>query len=502
MICDNSVNCPATFTARMIWKGNIDQERWNRSFEKALKLHPFFHAFVRKRGGTCYWILNAQMPQIEWFDDLRLFEAVPLIRFDLRKENGIRVLALTEGNYLTFRIFIHHACSDGMGFISFYNDWFLFYEQDQKEIPKADQPRRDFALLPKRNDFIFPPVTERSPFGRRLFKIIFLAASWLVGRPHCLDDRMYSRKIVKRSYSDFSEKKSSNSDSRDLIELDESGLLIRSHCRKKETDSTAWSVGMNDFPFKLREENGHWIKNMPESVGFRQRIVYGKFDKESTKKLTKYFRDQKMTVTSFFMARFLNRLADPNSGLIRTARRSGLLRIALPFNLRWSGTERLPACNVVSYCFINRRIGQCSETKDFFKEIAEDIFYKKHRNVASFFAVGMKIFAKIPGALWTMIRMPRSLSTAAFSNLGDTDQIFDSKLKREEGKIALENIKLEEIWFSGPCRNRTSLFFAMYSYANELHYAFRYETDKVALNENFINRISDPSPFTEDSRQL
>lgn len=517
MICDNSKNCPATFTARMIWNGNIDRDRWNRSFAKALKLHPFFHAFVKKSWGTYYWVLNDQMPQIEWFEDSLAFEAVPVIRFDLRQENGIRVLALAENDQLTFRILIHHSCSDGMGFIHFYNDWFLFYEQDQKETPVKDQPQRDFSLLPKRNDFVFPPVIDKPPFPRLLLEVIIQAIRWIVGRPLCLNYRKNSRHISKKSHSDFSEKMPSNSDSRVLIELDHSGQPIGAHHRKQETDSTTWSVELDGFPLKLREENGHWIKEMPENTAFRQRIVYGKFDQATTQKLRENLNSKQMTVTSFFMARFLNRLADPDSGLVRTDRHSALLRIALPFNLRWPDMELLPISNVVSYCFVNRKIGQCVDSKEFYEGVAQDISRMKRRNVASFFAFGMKLFAMIPGGLFAMIRAPRSLSTAAFSNLGDTDQIFDPKLKREDGKIVLEDIKLNEIWFSGPCRNKTSLFFAMYSYAHELHYAFRYETDKVALNEKFMkvlqldpdiipnsennpapDSILDPSPDSED----
>ncbi len=470
MIWDNSKNCPATFTARMIWKGKIDRKRWNRSFEKALGLHPLFRSVVHKKWGKLYWFLNDRLPEIEWTQSRREFEADSMIRLNLAKENGLRILAYEEKNQVTFRMFVHHACSDGAGFVCFYNDWFRFYELDgQTGVNPEDIPSRNFELLPKRNDFVFPPPPETLPFWRLIIEITFQAALWLIGKPLPLNFPKYTTdKNCAADSVGHAKNCSSVSDGSEKSDLSESPVL-------------------SAVPQSLRpiDHDSNDRKNFPN-----QKILYGKLNKKDTIKFLTHIKEKELTINSFFIGRYMNCLADPSVGLVRV-RPSGLLRIAIPFNLRWPEMEFLPAANVVSYCFLNRKIKECSKSIEFAKKIANDIFEMRRWNIAAFFVAGINFFASIPGGLFGIVRSPRSLSTAVFSNLGNTDKMFDKRLKRVNEKIALdnENLILDELLFSGPCRNRTSLFFAMYSYGGELHYALRFEADKVTLNRNFIDPI-------------
>ena len=165
-----------------------------------------------------------------------------------------------------------------------------------------------------------------------------------------------------------------------------------------------------------------------------------------------------------------------------------LYRITLPFNLRRPEDADATACNALSYCFSTRRARDLGDSLALSRNIAAEIQMFRDWSSAAFFISSLGSFARVPGLLRATINLPRVLSSAVFSSLGDCGRLFDARLPRDEnGRIAFGELTLDKIYFSGPCRRGSNIFISAYSYGGEFYLSYRYASRFVQLDETFLD---------------
>ncbi len=212
-----------------------------------------------------------------------------------------------------------------------------------------------------------------------------------------------------------------------------------------------------------------------------QRVAYRVFDRETANELRRRCKESGETFLSFWLAVLFTRF-DRFYGSKRA-----LYRVTLPFNLRRPEDARASACNALSYCFSTRRSRDLGDSLALSRNIASEIQMFRDWSSAAFFISSLASFARVPGLLKATINLPRVLSSAVFSNLGDCGKIFDSRLPRDEiGRIAFDSLALERIYFSGPCRRGSNIFVSSYSYGGDFYLSYRYASRFIRLDEDFL----------------
>ncbi|MBQ9372036.1 MAG: hypothetical protein IJU03_07585 [Thermoguttaceae bacterium] len=213
-----------------------------------------------------------------------------------------------------------------------------------------------------------------------------------------------------------------------------------------------------------------------------QRVAFRVLDPETASALRKRCKERDETFLSFWLAVFFTRL-----NRFYGAKRA-LYRITLPFNLRRPEDADATACNALSYCFSTRRARDLGDSLALSRNIAAEIQMFRDWSSAAFFISSLGSFARVPGLLRATINLPRVLSSAVFSSLGDCGRLFDARLPRDEnGRIAFGELTLDKIYFSGPCRRGSNIFISAYSYGGEFYLSYRYASRFVQLDETFLD---------------
>jgi hypothetical protein len=160
-------------------------------------------------------------------------------------------------------------------------------------------------------------------------------------------------------------------------------------------------------------------------------------------------------------------------------------RVMVPVCLRERADFQTPASNIIGYSFITRRSAQLHDSRRHLQDIREEMAQIKHRQLAKQFIDTIAAAATVPGLLSSVVRMPRTMATAVFSNLGDPTRRFTIRFPRKEGRLVCGNLILEDVAGIPPMRPRTRATFLILSYNLKLT----------------INVRCDPQRFTSEDTQ-
>ena len=157
----------------------------------------------------------------------------------------------------------------------------------------------------------------------------------------------------------------------------------------------------------------------------------------------------------------------------------------MPVCLREGADCRTPASNIIGYAFITRHSAQLHDPRRHLQDIRNETAQIKHRHMAKRFVDTIAAAATIPGLLSSVVRLPRTLATVVFSNLGDPTRRFTARFPQAEGRLVCGNLILEDITGIPPMRPRTRATFLILSYNSRLT----------------INLRCDPQRFTSTDTQ-
>jgi NRPS condensation-like uncharacterized protein len=160
----------------------------------------------------------------------------------------------------------------------------------------------------------------------------------------------------------------------------------------------------------------------------------------------------------------------------------GVLRIAVPTNLRTSADDRMPAANVVSMVFLDRKPEQIQNTPSFYQGVYREMQHIKRCNLGWAFIHGLTAYRLIFGSFRKMIQQDRCWTTATVTNLG---RIFtDVPLPVREGRIQLgESLEIVGLETAPPVRPRTALGISVMTYVDCMTINVHYDSTVLTRSD-------------------
>ncbi len=138
MLADDRASHPMTFTIRLKFRGQIDQEAFRQSVFEALERHPLLSArIVKRRFGRLAWDWSlSPEPYVDIADAQAPLRYPGGEAIDLRHGCGVRIWVRQGAERCEMRLQFHHACSDGIGAYRFIEDLLCAYHN---RMVNADQ---------------------------------------------------------------------------------------------------------------------------------------------------------------------------------------------------------------------------------------------------------------------------------------------------------------------------------------------------------------------------
>lgn len=184
----------------------------------------------------------------------------------------------------------------------------------------------------------------------------------------------------------------------------------------------------------------------------------------STTPIQKHVFDWKESARIFELARDTNAsLNDIAIGLLfvtlanwnrrfDSATPSQRLRVLMPTDLRSVRDARMPAANRMSFSFLARTIGQCSDSAEFLAGIRSESKYIQQLRLGLDFLGGIALAQHVPGLLPLLMRLPRCLATAVLTNSGDLTKRFRRRFPVLNDSPVVGNLILDQVFGTPPVR--------------------------------------------------
>ena len=159
-----------------------------------------------------------------------------------------------------------------------------------------------------------------------------------------------------------------------------------------------------------------------------------------------------------------------------SAPKRGHLRIAVPTNLRTAADVRMPAANIVSMVFLDRKPQNIQPVESFYQGVHREMQHIKRCNLGWAFIHGLTVYRKVFGSFRKMMQPDRCWATATVTNLG---RLFtDAPLPSREGRILIdESLELTGIEASPPVRFQTAIGICVMTYADRMTINLHYDSN-------------------------
>ncbi len=150
------------------------------------------------------------------------------------------------------------------------------------------------------------------------------------------------------------------------------------------------------------------------------------------------------------------------------------LRLSVPMNLRTVKDRQMPATNVVSMVFLDRRPAQFGGPRRLLESINEEMNLIKRLQLGLTFVLSLRVLRNIPGMIPRMVRADRCRATSVMTNLGKA--FSQVTLPRRGGRIVVGNVVLEEMELLAPIHPYTCATFVAFIYAHRLCISLHYDS--------------------------
>ena len=163
------------------------------------------------------------------------------------------------------------------------------------------------------------------------------------------------------------------------------------------------------------------------------------------------------------------------------AGKNRVIRITVPINMRSEEDRTMPAADVVSMVFLDRRPGKFRSPKGLLWSIRLEMNLVKRWRLGLTMIHCLRLFGKFRGGLQVLLPENRCVATAVLSNLGEP--VRNSSLPRLQGQLAAGDLLLERIELLPPIRPMTRASFGVVSYAGRLTLSLNYDARHLRADE-------------------
>ncbi len=154
------------------------------------------------------------------------------------------------------------------------------------------------------------------------------------------------------------------------------------------------------------------------------------------------------------------------------------LRLTVPMSLRSPADFDMPAANVVSMVFLDRRSAEMADGRRLLQGINAEMRQIKRLGLGLTFVMSLWAVRRLPGGLPRLTRKAGCSATGLLSNLGAV--LADAPLPRQGGRIALGGAVLESIDAVGPLRRGTHTAFSVFTYAGRFCITLHYDPRAIS----------------------
>lgn len=150
------------------------------------------------------------------------------------------------------------------------------------------------------------------------------------------------------------------------------------------------------------------------------------------------------------------------------------LRLSVPMSMRQPSDSKMPAANVVSMVFLDRRPEDCDKPTALLESIHDEMNLIKRNQLGLTFILSLRLLRRIPGGLGSATSARKCSASALVTNLGEV--LADSPLPRREGRIVAGDVVLESVEVGAPNRPYQCAAFLFWTYAGRLAVCLQYDS--------------------------
>lgn len=214
----------------------------------------------------------------------------------------------------------------------------------------------------------------------------------------------------------------------------------------------------HDFWQKVRHAYGFHVLAPSPAAGVRRRpppheplaLKSLVLSREQTARIEQQVVATERTLNDVALALLFQTLAQWNHA--RGGHGQQRLRILMPTDLRDRHDLMLPAANRVGFSFLTRRLSDCDDFHSLVDGIKDESRYIRTHRLGLDFINIMASVQRLPGVLPLLLKIPRCMSTAVLTNLGDTSRRLKKFFPDDEGTPVIGNLRLRHVIGSPPLR--------------------------------------------------
>ncbi|MDR0706179.1 MAG: hypothetical protein LBF88_14490 [Planctomycetaceae bacterium] len=212
-----------------------------------------------------------------------------------------------------------------------------------------------------------------------------------------------------------------------------------------------------------------------------------KLNDEETKQVQILAKLSKVTINDFLLRSLFLAMNDWRQHE-KIPEQAGWLRIAIPTNLRTLNDCLMPAANIVSMVFLDRKPNRLQNNHSFLQGICREMRHIKKCNLGLALIYGLTVYRKLFGSYEKMINQNRCWTTVTISNLGLL--FHQTPFPLHNGNLRIDKeLELTEIHSVPPIRPQTVLGVCAFSYANHLTLDMQYDSE--LLNPDQAKKLFD-----------
>ncbi len=184
------------------------------------------------------------------------------------------------------------------------------------------------------------------------------------------------------------------------------------------------------------------------------------FTTTETEQFRQSAREQNCTLNDIATALLFRTLSDwqTSHGKSRPNQR---VRILIPTDLRSRADGRLPAANRMGFAFLTRSVSQCQNFDSLVEGVQAETEFIKDTQAGRIFLNDMAFLTGRPKLLSLILRRTGCMATAVLTNLDDPIRRFRRRFPDDNGRIAVGNLSITEIYGLPPIRSGTRAGFGI-----------------------------------------
>ena len=254
-------------------------------------------------------------------------------------------------------------------------------------------------------------------------------------------------------------------------------------------------IGFWRIVYDTFREIVRWLHEKPLFIGRRKNEVTGpRFGRktyvigsETVKRCRIGIRSAGCTLNDLLIAAFFELLwkreTEQNQ---RREQNRNRIRLMIPVNMRWPGSEDIPAANMISYVFLTKKKADCDS--NLLRVVHDEMQVIKNWQVGYIFLDALRFFDRVPGGLRMMTSGKKCLASMVFSNMGSVERCFgDTFPDTGPGIVDIGDLRLEYLESFAPCRHLTNLSVAACFQSDRLVLCCEY--DRVYLAEEELDTM-------------